>query len=118
MRAQKIQKLSKLKEEMQDLADVLAKRGQELFEQVSQLAKAMESKAWLRKKELRKERDAAWKYQAKAKIWGVRVPWLDLNNPEEVYREVNLAADYQGIDIQRLLMLERETIGKECLARG
>ena len=120
IRAQKIQKLPKLREEMQTLADVFAKRAQGLFEHVEQLAKAFEI-ASKGKKELRKARDAAWKYQAKArKEWGVKVPWLtreDLYNPEEVYRKVNLAADYQGIDIQRLLILERETTGNKVLAR-
>lgn len=121
LRAQKIQRLPKLREEMQNLADVLSRRGRELFEHVAQLVKALESKAWLRKKELRKERDAAWNYQAKArKDWGVKLPWLPreiYETPEEVYEIVNLAADHQGIDIQRLQILERETIGKEYLAR-
>lgn len=121
LRAQKIEKLHKLGEEMQNLADVLSKRGRGLFEQVAQLAKAFETAGGKEKKELRKEKDAAWNYQAKArKDWGVKVPWLTreaFNNPAEVIRIVNLAADRQGIDIQQLQILERETTGKEYLAR-
>ena len=120
VRAQKIQKLSKLREEMQNLADVLAKRGQKLFEHVSQLAKAFEI-ASKGKREIRKARNEAWLWVETArKKWHIKGLLFDreeLYDLAHVKEKVNLAADRQGIDIYRLQMLERETTGKECFAR-
>lgn len=107
LRAQKIQRLPKLREEMQTLADVLSKRGRGLFEQVAQLAKALEV-VTKGKKEARKERNLAWSFIKKARKWGVRV-WFDKGEErdlEHVIQKTNHLAELQGIDIYNLQQIE------------
>ena len=110
IRARKIKDLPRLREEMQILADTLMKRGEKLFSFVSQLAKALTIMT-VPKKELRKARDAAWKYLAKARDWGVKC-WVsqeDWDNLDVVYDKINLTAQLQGIDLFELEQSEFKT---------
>ena len=101
IRARKIKDLPRLGEQMQILADTLLKRGEKLFNSVSRLAKALKIMT-VPKKQLRKARDAAWKYLQQARDWGVKV-WINKEDePDTIYDKVNLAAQLQGIDLFEL----------------
>ena len=117
IRAQKIKDLpGGLSEEMQVLADTLRKRGEKLFSSVSQLAKALKMMT-VPKRELRKARDAAWKYLVKAREWGVKV-WINKeDNPDIIYDKVNLAAQLQGIDLFEREQSEFEAEAKRRLTQ-
>ena len=100
IRARKIKDLPRLREEMQILSDALLKRGEKLFGHVTQLTKAL-SIMTVPKKQLRKAKDAAWKFLAQARDWGVNVwinkeDWLDINT---IYDKISFAAQLQGIDL-------------------
>ena len=100
IRARKIKDLPRLREEMQTLSDTLMKRGEKLFNSVSQLAKALKIMT-VPKSQLRKARNAAWKYLTKAREWGVKC-WIsqeDWDNLDTMYDKINLAAQLQGIDL-------------------
>ena len=100
IRARKIKDLPRLREEMQILADTLLKRGEILFNQVSQLAKALKMMT-VPKTQLRKARNVAWKYITKAREWGIKC-WVsseDWDNLDIVYEKINLAAQLQGVDL-------------------
>ena len=115
IRARKIKDLPRLSEEMQILADTLLKRGEKLFGAVSKLGKALEMML-VPKRELRKARDAAWKYLAKARDWGVKC-WIsneDWDNLDIVYDKINLAAQLQGID---LFEMEQSAFRAEAIQR-
>jgi len=117
IRAKKIKELSgELKEEMQTLADTLQKRGEQLFDSVSQLAKALKIMT-VPKKELRKARDAAWRYLERARKWDVKV-WVtpeDWDNLDVVYQKINTAAQLQGIDLFEMEQSEYKAEAKRRL---
>jgi len=117
IRAKKIKELpGGLKEEMQTLADTLQKRGEQLFNSVSQLAKALKI-IIVPKRELRKARDAAWLYAAKAREWGVKV-WItpeDWDDLDVVYQKINTAAQLQGIDLFEMEQSEYKAEAKRRL---
>ena len=116
IRARKIKDLPRLREEMQILADTLIKRGEKLFSSVSQLAKALKIMT-VPKRELRKARNAAWKYVTKAREWGVKC-WIsqeDWDNLDSVYDKVNLAAQLQGIDLFEMEQSEFRIEAKQRL---
>lgn len=119
IRAKKIKDLpGGLKEEMQILADTLQKRGEQLFTSVSQLTKALAIMT-VPKKELRKARDAAWKYVAKARKWGVKV-WIsqdDWDNLDTIYQKVNIAADLQGINLYEIEQCEIQREAERTIER-
>ena len=116
IRGRKIRDLPRLREEMQILADTLLKRGEKLFSSVSQLAKALKMMT-VPKRELRKARDAAWKYLVKAREWGVKV-WINKeDNPDIIYDKVNLAAQLQGIDLFEREQSEFEAEAKRRLTQ-
>ena len=118
IRARKIKDLPRLREEMQTLADTLLKRGEKLFSSVSQLAQALKMMT-VPKKELRKARDAAWRYVTKAREWGVKC-WIsseDWDNLDIVYEKINLAAQLQGIDLFGLEQYEFEAEAKRQLTQ-
>jgi len=118
IRARKIKDLPRLREEMQILGDTLLKRGEKLFGHVTQLTKAL-SIMTVPKKQLRKAKDAAWKFLAQARDWGVNVwinkeDWLDLNT---IYDKVNLAAQLQGVDIFEMEQVEFRVEAKRMMNR-
>ena len=116
IRAQKIKDLPNLREEMQILADTLWKRGEKLFGQVSQLAKAL-AITTVPKKEARDARNAAWKYLAKVRAGGVKV-WISQEDWEDldiVYGKINLAAQLQGIDLFEMEQSEFKANAKRRL---
>ena len=118
IRARKIKDLPRLREEMQVLSDALLKRGEKLFGHVTQLTKAL-SIMTVPKKQLRKAKDAAWKFLAQARDWGVNVwinkeDWLDLNI---IYDKVNLAAQLQGVDIFEMEQVEFKEEAKRRLTQ-
>ena len=116
IRARKIKDLPRLREEMQILADTLLKRGEKLFSQVSQLAKAL-SMMTVPKREQRKARDAAWNYLMKARDEGVKV-WVsqeDWDTLDVVYDKINIAAQLQGIDLFEMEQSEFKAEAKRRL---
>ena len=116
IRARKIKDLPRLREEMQTLSDILMKRGETLFSSVSQLAKALKIMT-VPKSQLRKARNAAWKYVTKAREWGVKC-WIsneDWDNLDIVYDKINLAAQLQGIDLFELEQSEFKAEAKRRL---
>lgn len=116
IRGRKIRDLPRLREEMQILADILLKRGEKLFSSVSQLAKALKIMT-VPKSQLRKARNAAWKYLVKAREWGVKV-WINKEDePDTIYDKVNLAAQLQGIDLFELEQSEFEAKAKRQINR-
>jgi len=120
IRAQKIKDLPSLREEMQTLADTLLKRGEKLFGYVSQLAKAL-AMVTVPKRELRKARDAAWKYLAKVRDGGRGVKvWIkpeDWDNLDIVYQKINTAAQLQGIDLFEMEQSEYKAEAERRLNR-
>ena len=101
---------------MQILADTLLNRGEKLFSSVSQLAEALKMMT-VPKKQVRKARDAAWKYVTKAREWGVKC-WIsqeDWDNLDIVYEKINLAAQLQGIDLFEMEQSEYKVEAKQRL---
>ena len=118
IRARKIKDLPRLREEMQILADTLLKRGEKLFSHVSQLAKAL-TMMTVPKSQLRKARDAAWRYLKQARKWDVKV-WVnkeDWDNLDTVYDKINLAAQLQGADLFEMEQNEFKTEAKQRLTQ-
>lgn len=118
IRARKIKDLPRLREEMQILGDILLKRGEKLFGHVTQLAKALTIMT-VPKKQLRKAKDAAWKFLVQARNWGVNVwinkeDWLDLNI---IYDKINLAAQLQGVDLFEIEQVEFREEAKRRLTQ-
>ena len=116
IRARKIKDLPRLREEMQILADTLLKRGEILFNQVSQLTKALKIMT-APKSQLRKARNAAWVYLTQARRWHVKV-WVtdeDWDNLDTVYDKINLAAQLQGIDLFEMEQSEYKMEAKQRL---
>ena len=118
IRAKKINDLPRLREEMQILADTLMKRGEKLFNSVSQLAKALKIMT-VPKSQLRKARNAAWRYLTQARRWHVKV-WVsdeDWNNLDVVYDKINLAAQLQGVDLFEIEQNEFKVEAKQRLTQ-
>lgn len=118
IRARKIKDLPRLREEMQILADTLLKRGEILFNQVSQLAKALKMMT-VPKSQLRKARNAAWGYLTQARRWHVKV-WVsdeDWDNLDIVYEKINLAAQLQGVDLFEMEQNEFKAEAKQRLTQ-
>ena len=118
IRARKIKDLPRLREEMQILADTLLKRGEKLFSSVSRLAKAL-TMMTVPKSQLRKARDAAWRYLKQARKWGVKV-WInkeDWDNLDTVYDKINLAAQLQGVDLFEMEQNEFKAEAKQRLTQ-
>lgn len=117
-RAQKILALPRLKEEMQILAETLRKRSEKLFRTVTNLSKLLE-RIILPKRELKKAKDAAYKYLSKAREWGLSI-WVEneeFGDLDALYNKIMYKAQLQNIDLDAMQQSEIELNAKRILNR-